>query len=420
MGIEAYNNGSTFRPILRYTTFLFWLVFMLFNTIKDIDCRNKRIVVREDLNVPMENGHITSDMRAQAALPTLQYILNQDAAVIVLSHLGRPPEGRVTPEFSLAPLAARLQILLGRPVRFIADWINGFEISPGEIALCENVRFQRGEQENDPALAKKIAALGDVFVMDAFATAHRNEASTTGAAQFAPQACAGLLLTAELQALTQALQNPARPLLAIVGGAKVSSKLQILKSLLHKVNTLIVGGGIANTLLLAQGYAVGKSLVETSLIEEATRLMTLAQQNFVEIMLPIDVTVAKEISATATTYCKKLTKISNDDIILDVGPESVQHYQQAIASAATILWNGPVGVFEMAPFEKGTMALSFAIANSHAFSIAGGGDTVAAIEKYAIGNKISYISTGGGAFLEFVEGKPFPILQFLQARTRKL
>ncbi|MES2998968.1 MAG: phosphoglycerate kinase [Pseudomonadota bacterium] len=387
-------------------------------SVKDVDLHQKRVIIREDLNVPMKNGYITSDARIQAVLPTLQYLLEQGAAVIVLSHLNRPEEGHVTPEFSLTPVAKRLQTLLGCPVRFIADWIDGIEIVPGEIVLCENVRFQRGEKKNDPVLAKKIAGLGDIFVMDAFASAHRNEASTVGVAQFAPQACAGLLLIAELNALTQALQNPARPLLAIVGGSKVSSKLQVLDSLLHKVDTLIVGGGIANTFLAAQGYKLGRSLVETGLLEGAHRLIAVAQRNHVEIVLPIDVIVAKEISITAKTHIRNLTEIASDEMVLDMGPESIKLYKQSIVSAATILWNGPIGVFEVAPFEKGTLALSLAIANSNAFSIAGGGDTLAAIEKYAISDKISYISTGGGAFLEFVEGKTFPVLQVLQERAR--
>ncbi len=385
-------------------------------TLKDLDLRQKRVIIREDFNVPMENGQITSDARIQAALPTIHYALEQEAAVILLSHLGRPTEGGGTPEFSLAPVAERLQTLLKHPVKFIVDWIDGFEIAPGEVVLCENVRFQKGEKKNDSILAKKIAKLGDIFVMDAFATAHRSEASTVGVAQFSKQACAGLLLAAEIKALTQALKNPARPLLAIVGGSKVSSKLHVLSSLLLKVNFLIVGGGIANTFLAAEGYKLGRSLVENDLIEEAKRLMILAKEKQVEIILPIDVVVAQEISATATTKIKKLTEIGNDEMVLDSGPASIALYTRAIASAATILWNGPIGVFELTPFESGTRTLSHAIANSSAFSIAGGGDTLAAIEKYAINDKISYISTGGGAFLEFIEGKNLPALQALQKR----
>jgi phosphoglycerate kinase len=393
---------------------------MVIPTLKDIDLQGKRVLIREDFNVPLENGRITSDARLQAALPTIQYALDQKAAVILLSHLGRPQEGKESASFSLAPIAERLQSLLARPVRFITHWLDGFEISPGEVVLCENVRFQRGEKQNDPMLAKKMAALADIFVMDAFATAHRSEASTVGVAQFARQVCAGLLLTAEVNALTQALQDPPRPLVAIVGGAKVSSKLQVLASLLHKVDKLILGGGIANTFLAAQGYKLGLSLVETDLIPEAKRLFSLAQQQDVEIVLPIDVITATAISLTAPTALKKLTEIAKDDMVLDIGPESIKRYTQAIEAAASILWNGPLGVFEMAPFAKGTQAVALAIANSKAFSIAGGGDTLAAIEKYAIGDKISYISTGGGAFLEFIEGKDLPALHVLRERTRDL
>lgn len=387
---------------------------MVLPTLKDLDCSDKRVLIREDLNVPIENGYISSDARIKAALPTIQYALDQGAAVIILSHLGRPEEGHVNAEFSLAPVAERLQALLDRPVKFVVDWLDGFDIAPGEVVLCENVRFQKGEKKNDPALAKKIAKLGDIFVMDAFATAHRSEASTVGVAQFSAQACAGLLLMAEVKALTQALKNPARPLLAIVGGSKISSKLHVLSSLIDKVDSLILGGGIANTFLAAQGYKLGKSLVENGLIEEAKRLMVLAQQKHAEIILPTDVVVAKEMSATAKTKVKKLTEIEDDEMVLDAGPESIRLYNRAVVSAATILWNGPIGVFEMAPFEGGTRALSLAIADSRAFSIAGGGDTLAAIEKYNISDKISYISTGGGAFLEFVEGKTLPALKVLE------
>ncbi|MDQ8039513.1 MAG: phosphoglycerate kinase [Rickettsiella sp.] len=385
--------------------------------LKDLNLYHKRVIIREDFNVPMEEGQITSDARIKAALPTIQYALKQGAAVILLSHLGRPEEGHTTPEFSLAPIAERLQMLLGCPVRFIPHWLDGFEIVSGEVVLCENIRFQKGEKKNDPILAKKIAKLGDIFVMDAFATAHRSEASTVGVGQFSKQACAGLLLMSELKALTQALKNPARPLLAIVGGSKVSSKLKVLASLIQKVDKLILGGGIANTFLVAQGYKLGRSLVENDLIAEAKRLFELAQQSQVGIILPIDVVVAKELSATAKTYIRKLTGIKNDEMVLDIGPESIKVYRWAIDSAATILWNGPVGVFEMNPFEAGTKALSLAIAGSNAFSIAGGGDTLAAIEKYAIGDKITYISTGGGAFLEFIEDENFPVLNLLKKRS---
>lgn len=386
--------------------------------LEDFDLQNKRVLIREDFNVPLDKGIITSDARIQAALPTIQYALKKGAAVILLSHLDRPKEGYVTPELSLAPIATRLQELLGHPVRFVSDWLDGFKISPGEVVLCENARFQTGEKKNDPILAKKIAKLGDIFVMDAFATAHRSEASTVGVAQFSPQVCAGLLLMSELKALSLALENPARPLLAIVGGAKVSTKLMLLSSLLNKVNFLILGGGIANTFLVAQGYSVGRSLYEAELVKEAEKLLDLSKQLQVEIVLPIDLIVAREISVTTKAVVKKLTEITSDEMILDVGPESIERYTEYVHRAASILWNGPLGVFELAPFEQGTRILSHVIANSPAFSIAGGGDTLAAIEKYNIADKISYISTGGGAFLEFIQGKTLPALAVLQERIR--
>ncbi len=382
--------------------------------LEDLDLENKRVLIREDFNVPLNKGMIMSDARIRAALPTIQYALKKGAAVILLSHLDRPKEGTITPELSLAPIATRLEELLGHPVRFIMDWLDGFKILPGEVVLCENARFQTGEKKNDPILAKKIAKLGDIFVMDAFATAHRSEASTVGVAQFSSQVCAGLLLTSELKALSLALENPARPLLAIVGGAKVSTKLMLLSSLLNKVNFLMLGGGIANTFLVAQGYSIGRSLYEIELVKEAKKLLDLSKRLQVEIILPTDVIVASEISATAKTTIKKLIEIKSDEMILDVGPESIKYYIEYIDRAASILWNGPLGVFELPPFEQGTRTLSYAIANSPAFSIAGGGDTLAAIEKYGIADKISYISTGGGAFLEFIQGKTLPALAALQ------
>lgn len=387
--------------------------------IKDLDLQNKRVLIREDFNVPLDKGIITSDARILAALPTIQYALKKGAAVILLSHLDRPTEGHITPELSLAPIAKRLQGLLGRPVRFIDNWIDGFKISPGEVVLCENVRFQTGEKKNDSTLAKKIAALGDIFIMDAFATAHRSEASTVGVAQFSSQACAGLLLMSEIKALNQALENPSRPLLAIVGGVKVSTKLMLLSSLLNKVNFLILGGGIANTFLAAQGYSIGRSLFEIDLINEAKKLLILAKQLNVEIVLPIDVIVATEVTAKAVTTIRKITDVKENEMILDVGPESIKRYIEYVRRAASILWNGPLGVFELAPFEQGTSALSHAIANSSAFSVAGGGDTLAAIEKYGITDKISYISTGGGAFLEFIQGETLPALSVLQERVQE-
>jgi phosphoglycerate kinase len=387
--------------------------------LEDLDLQNKRVLIREDFNIPLNKGMIMSDARIRAALPTIQYALKKGAAVILLSHLDRPEEGSITPELSLAPIAIRLQELLGHPVRFITDWLDGFKILPGEVVLCENVRFQLGEKKNDPILSKKIAKLADIFVMDAFATAHRSEASTVGVAQFSLQVCAGLLLTSELKSLSLALESPARPLLAIVGGAKVSTKLMLLSSLINKVNFLILGGGIANTFLVAQGYSVGRSLFEVELVKEAKKLLVLSKQRQVEIVLPTDVIVATKISATAKATVKKLTEIKNDEMILDVGPESIKRYTQCVQRAASILWNGPLGVFEFLPFEQGTRALSNAIANSAAFSIAGGGDTLAAIEKYGIADKLSYISTGGGAFLEFIQGKALPALVALQEHIRK-
>lgn len=386
--------------------------------IKDLDLQNKRVLIREDFNVPLDKGVITSDARILAALPTIQYALKKGAAVILLSHLDRPVEGHITPELSLAPIAKRLQELLAKPVRFIANWLDGFKISPGEVVLCENVRFQTGEKKNDSTLAKKIAKLGDIFVMDAFATAHRSEASTVGVAQFSSQVCAGLLLMSEIKALNQALKNPNRPLLAIVGGSKVSTKLMLLSSLLNKVNFLILGGGIANTFLVAQGYSIGRSLFEADLVNEAKKLLALAKQLNVEVVLPNDVIVAKEATATAVTSIKKIVEVKENEMILDIGPESIKRYIEYVRRAASILWNGPLGVFELAPFEQGTSALSHAIADSSAFSVAGGGDTLAAIEKYAISDKISYISTGGGAFLEFIQGETLPALSVLQERIK--
>lgn len=387
--------------------------------IKDLGLQNKRVLIREDFNVPLDKeGVITSDARILAALPTIQYALKKGAAVILLSHLDRPVEGHITSELSLAPIAKRLQELLAKPVRFIANWLDGFKISPGEVVLCENVRFQTGEKKNDSTLAKKIAKLGDIFVMDAFATAHRSEASTVGVAQFSSQVCAGLLLMSEIKALNQALKNPNRPLLAIVGGSKVSTKLMLLSSLLNKVNFLILGGGIANTFLVAQGYSIGRSLFEADLVNEAKKLLALAKQLNVEVVLPNDVIVAKEATATAVTSIKKIVEVKENEMILDIGPESIKRYIEYVRRAASILWNGPLGVFELAPFEQGTSALSHAIADSSAFSVAGGGDTLAAIEKYAISDKISYISTGGGAFLEFIQGETLPALSVLQERIK--
>lgn len=384
----------------------------------DVDLKNKRVLIREDFNVPMSNGKITSDVRIRAALPTIQYVLDAGAKVIIMSHLGRPNEGEFKPEFSLAPVADCLAKLLNKPVKFVDDWLNGIELNSGEIALCENVRLQKGEKKNDPALAKKMAALCDVFVMDAFATAHRAEASTCGVAQYAPCACAGLLLSAELAALEKALQHPKHPLVAIIGGSKISTKLSVLKNLLNKVDQLIVGGGIANTFLAAAGFNIGKSLCEVDLISTAQQLIQAATKRGAHIPLPSDVVVATEFSADAPATIKDITAIAANDMILDIGPQTAARYAQILKESGTILWNGPVGVFEFPAFANGTQTTALAIAESSAFSIAGGGDTLAAIEKFGIANKISYMSTAGGAFLEFVEGKELPAIKILQERAQ--
>lgn len=384
----------------------------------DVNLHNQRVLIREDFNVPIQNGIISNDARLRAALPTIQYALKAGAGIVLMSHLGRPTEGETQAEFSLAPVADCLTQLLHQPVRFVTHWLDGIDVTPGEIVLCENVRFQNGEKKNDPTLAKKMAALCDVFVMDAFATAHRAEASTVGVAQFAKVACAGFLLMAELNALQRALQDPAHPVIAIIGGSKVSTKLTVLSTLLTKVDQIIVGGGIANTFLLARGFPIGKSLYEADLVAEAQRLLERAEQLGKEILLPLDVVVANEFSAQATTNIRSTSAVSADEMILDIGPQTCQYYDNYLQKAKTILWNGPVGVFELAAFEAGTKNIATAIATSKAFSIAGGGDTLAAIEKFGIADQISYISTGGGAFLEFVEGKELPAVKVLQDRAK--
>jgi phosphoglycerate kinase len=385
--------------------------------LSDIDLDNKRVLIREDLNVPMENGKITSDTRILAALPTIEYCLQKNAKVMVMSHLGRPKEGQVDEQFSLAPIAAYLGHLLAHPVRFERRWLHGVDIAANEVVVLENVRFNPGEKSNDPQLAQQMAALCDVFVMDAFATAHRAEASTTGIIQFAPVACAGPLLLRELDALGKALSHPKKPLMAIVGGSKVSSKLQVLESLLNIVDQLIVGGGIANTFIAAAGFNVGKSLYEAALVPEAQRLVALAKAKGAVIPIPTDVVVAKTFAKDASPIHKKITDIEDDDLILDIGPETAQHFATYIQQARTLLWNGPVGVFEWDAFGEGTKIIATAIANSTAFSIAGGGDTLAAIEKYNIADRLSYISTGGGAFLEFLEGKKLPAIVALEEKA---
>ena len=381
----------------------------------DLDLKNKRVLIREDFNVPMHNGNIADDTRLRSAIPTIEYALKQNAAVILISHLGRPVEGVIDGTLSLEPIAKKLSELLSKPVRFISDWISGFEIQPGEIVLCENVRFLAGEKKCDESLSKKMAKICDVFVMDAFATAHRAEASTSGVARFAPKACAGLLLDAELIALTNALTRPKKPVVAIVGGSKVSTKMTVLEALLDKVDTLIVGGGIANTFLAAQNKSVGKSLIETDWIDAAKKLLQKAAEKNVSIPLPIDVAIAKNFSAEEKAVIKSVDAVQSDDMILDVGPKTAATYANIMRCAKTIVWNGPVGVFEFPAFSAGTKAVADAIAESDAFSIAGGGDTLSAISQFEIENKISYLSTGGGAFLEFMEGKQLPGVEVLYA-----
>jgi phosphoglycerate kinase len=383
----------------------------------DTDLRNKRVLIREDLNVPVQSGVVTSDARIRAALPTIRYALDQNAKVFILSHLGRPEEGKYDESLSLAPVAVRLSELLGKPVPLRKDWLDGVDCQPGSAVLCENVRFNKGEKKDDEKLARKMADLCDVFVMDAFGTAHRAEASTHGVARFAKVACAGPLLVGELEALETALHKPARPLIAIVGGSKVSTKLTVLESLLEKVDKLIVGGGIANTFLAATGVGVGKSLHEAEMLDVAQRLMAKAKARGTEIPLPTDVVVAKEFAATAHADVRTVHDVRGDEMILDIGPDTSDRFSELVQSAGTIIWNGPLGVFEFEQFGEGTRAISLAIARSKAFSLAGGGDTLAAIEKYGIEDSISYISTGGGAFLEFVEGKKLPAVDILEARA---
>lgn len=385
----------------------------------ELDLHGKRVLIREDLNVPLADGKITSDARIRAALPTLRLALEAGARVMVLSHLGRPVAGAYDPALSLAPVAERLTELLGVKVRLVRDWLAGVEAEAGELVLCENVRFEKGEKQNDDALAKRMAALCDVYVMDAFGTAHRAEASTHGVAKYAPVACAGPLLAGELEALGRALENPARPLVAIVGGSKVSTKLTVLDSLSGVVDQLIVGGGIANTFIAAAGHKVGKSLFEADLIPEAQRLAAAAQKAGGEIPVPVDVVVASEFSARAEADVKPVSNIEDTDMVLDIGPDTAERYARMLANAGTIVWNGPVGVFEFDQFGEGTRRLAEAIANSPAFSIAGGGDTLAAIDKYGVADHISYISTGGGAFLEFLEGKTLPAVEILQQRAEE-
>ena len=382
----------------------------------DLDLAGKRVLIRQDLNVPIDNGRITSEQRITASVPTLKLALEKGAAVMVTSHLGRPKEGVWSEADSLAPVAARLSQLLGVDVPLVRDWVDGVDVQPGQVVLLENCRMNVGEGKDDEALAKKYAALCDVFVMDAFGTAHRAQASTHGVIRFAPVAAGGPLLMAELDALHKALGDPARPLLAIVAGSKVSTKLALLTSLVGKVDQLIVGGGIANTFIAAAGHNVGRSLVEADLVETARRIDADARARGAQIPLPVDVVVAPAFAADAPATVKPVDQVADEDMILDIGPRTAAHYAELIKAAGTVVWNGPVGVFEFDAFGHGTETLARAIAASEAFSIAGGGDTLAAVDKYGIAGQVSYISTGGGAFLEFLEGKTLPAVAALDAR----
>ncbi len=384
----------------------------------ELDLQGKRVLIREDLNVPVSEGVVTSDARLRASLPTIKLALEKGAAVMVMSHLGRPTEGEYNSEFSLQPVVDYLTNALDCPVRLATDYLDGVEANIGEVVVFENVRFNVGEKKNDEALAKKLAALCDVYVMDAFGTAHRAQASTHGVGLYAPIACAGPLLAGELAALAKAMDNPTRPLVAIVGGSKVSTKLTVLESLSGIVDQLVVGGGIANTFIAAAGHEVGKSLYEADLIEEAKRLVTNAQSRGGDIPVPTDVVVAGEFSPTATATLKAVSDVASDDMIFDIGPDSAEALAEILKNAGTIVWNGPVGVFEFDQFGEGTKRIAQAIADSSAFSIAGGGDTLAAVDKYNIADKVSYISTGGGAFLEFLEGKELPAVAMLESRGK--
>jgi phosphoglycerate kinase len=382
----------------------------------DLALEGKRVMIRQDLNVPLKGGVVTSDARIRAALPTIKAALDQGAAVILLSHLGRPKEGKFDVLFSLGPVAEHLAALLGREVHLVSDWLDGITVSAGEVVLCENVRFNVGEKSDDEALAKKMARLCDVFVMDAFGTAHRAQASTHGVARFAPVACAGPLLLDELEALGRSMDHPERPVVAIVGGSKVSTKLTVLETLAGKVDQLIVGGGIANTFIAAAGHGVGQSLYEADLINVARDLMAETSQH-AEIPVPDDVVVSVEVSDSAPSQVRTVDDVAEDEMILDIGPVTADRYAEILENAGTIVWNGPVGVFEIDQFGEGTRRVAQAVADSPAFSIVGGGDTLAALDKYGLTGQISYISTGGGAFLEYLEGKVLPAVAVLEARA---
>ena len=389
---------------------------MAITKMSDLDLAGKRVLIREDLNVPVADGVVTSDARIRAALPTIRAALEANAAVMLVSHLGRPTEGQPEEQFSLQPVADHLGQLLGRDVPLVKDWIDGVDVEPGNVVLLENVRFLEGEKKCDEALSRKMAALCDIYVMDAFGTAHRAQASTYGVGEYAPVACAGPLLAAELDALERALDNPARPFVAIVGGSKVSTKLTVLDALAEKVDTLIVGGGIANTFIAAAGNGVGKSLYEADMLDTARELAA-NRNDRAEIPVPSDVVCADQFSAEANAATRAVDAVQDGELILDIGPETSARFAEILKTAGTIIWNGPVGVFEFDKFAAGTRALAEAIASSDAFSVAGGGDTLAAIDKYGVRDGISYISTGGGAFLEFVEGKVLPAVEMLERRA---
>lgn len=386
----------------------------------DLNLAGKRVLIREDLNVPVKDGKVTSDKRIRASLPSIEHAMKAGARVMLMSHLGRPTEGEYSEENSLQPVADALSALLGKKVPLVKDYLDKTpDLGNGDVVLFENVRFNKGEKKNNEELSRKYASLCDVYVMDAFGTAHRAQASTHGVGTYAPVACAGILLAAELDALGKALANPKRPLVAIVGGSKVSTKLTVLESLSKIVDQLIVGGGIANTFIAAAGHKIGKSLCEMDLLDTAKKLMADAKARGADIPIPTDVVVGKEFSETAQATLKKVSEVADDDMIFDIGPDTAKHLADMLMKAGTIVWNGPVGVFEFDQFGEGTRVLSLAIAASPAFSIAGGGDTLAAVAKYKIGDKVSYISTGGGAFLEFLEGKKLPAVAMLEERAKK-
>lgn len=392
---------------------------MKFIKLTDLDLKDKRVFIRSDLNVPVKDGKITSDARITASMPTIEHCLRAGAKVLVTSHLGRPEEGVFTEENSLKPVAEAMSVKLGRPVQLIRDWVDGgFEVAAGELVLLENCRINKGEKKNVDDTARKYAALCDIFVMDAFGTAHRAEASTHGIAKFAPVACAGLLVAEELDALTKALLDPARPMVAIVGGSKVSTKLTVLESLSEKVDQLVVGGGIANTFLLASGKAIGKSLCEADLVPTARMLMEKMTARGATIPIAVDVVVGRNFDAAEPAVLKDAGAVAADEMILDIGPKSAQELANIIMQAGTVVWNGPVGVFEFDQFGEGTKIIAKAIAETKAFTLAGGGDTIAAIQKYGIYDKVSYISTAGGAFLEFLEGKTLPAVEILEQRAK--